>query len=66
MKNKLKSILKPVLLLMLSCGFNPIKLFALRFYFRFRKEWIKEGGKITKNSMILSDYMDVAGSAKGN
>jgi hypothetical protein len=33
---------------------------------RQRKEWLAKGGKITRNYMILSDYSDSAGSAKGH
>ncbi len=41
----------------------------LRYYIRYRKDratWLSQGGKITKNHMILADYSDVAGTARGH
>ena len=40
---------------------------ALKHYPRFkneRKKWIKNGGKITRNFMILNDYDDFSGKSK--
>lgn len=50
-------------------GFNFKKIFFFKNYFKFRrnkKEWIKQGGKITHNYMILSDFDSNAGSASGH
>ncbi len=44
-------------------------MISLKHYLKFRKqrkEWLKKGGKITHNFMILSDYADPAGTAKGH
>tara|TARA_B110000027_G_scaffold85754_1_gene90989 strand:- start:915 stop:1691 length:777 start_codon:yes stop_codon:yes gene_type:complete len=69
MKLKLKSILRQIKLIILNLGFHPSKGSSLRFYPRFkkeRKEWLNQGGKITRDHMILSDYADVAGTARGH
>lgn len=53
----------------MNFGFDPRKVLSLKYYFRFRKdksEWLKQGGEITINYMILSDYADSAGTAKGH
>lgn len=45
-------------------GFDPKKILNFKYYFKFRKqkqEWIKKGGKISYNHMILSDYEKEAG-----
>ena len=50
-------------------GFDFKKIFYLKNYFKFkknRKEWIKQGGKITHNYMILSDFDSNAGNASGH
>ena len=50
-------------------GINIKDILALKNYFRFRrdrKEWLRQGGKITKNFMLLQDYSDNAGSNKGH
>jgi len=42
---------------------------SYKFYLQFRNdksEWLKQGGKITRNRMILGDYSDTAGVAKGH
>ena len=54
---------------MLNLGIDPRRLLFLRFYLRFkrdRREWKKQGGKVTKNFMVLGDYSDSAGTAKGH
>ena len=35
-------------------------------YLKDRKEWLKQGGKITKNWIILTDYIGKAGNARGH
>ena len=50
-------------------GINIRDIFFLKNYFRFRrdrKEWLRQGGKITKNLMILRDYAETAGRNKGH
>jgi hypothetical protein len=65
MHNFIKSLKR----FMLSLGFDPRKILAYKFYFKFRKdksEWLKQGGLITRNFMILSDYADNAGTSQGH
>jgi len=67
--SKLKNLLKPLYRIMLAFGFDPrvalnYKNFSL--YRKHRKEWLRQGGKISKNFIILSDYSDKAGSSKGD
>ena len=62
-------MLKPFARKIIRLGVDPKIISSLRFYPRYRKErraWIKKGGKITENYMILSDYADSAGTAKGH
>jgi len=69
MNPKLKKILKPFALLLLNFGFDPRKLSSYKSLLRYRKdkkEWLKQGGKITGDYMILFDYSDSAGSDKGH
>ncbi len=69
MRNFLKQILKPLMESMQQIGINPLKILSLKNYLRYRKnrkEWINQGGIITRNYMILSDYDDEAGNAKGH
>tara|TARA_Y200000002_G_C22588313_1_gene624006 strand:- start:22 stop:798 length:777 start_codon:yes stop_codon:yes gene_type:complete len=50
-------------------GINIKDIYALKNYFRFRrdrKEWLRQGGKITKTFMLLQDYSDNAGQSKGH
>ena len=52
-----------------SIGINIHTVLALKNYFRFRrerKEWLRKGGKITENYMMLQDYDDEAGNNKGH
>lgn len=66
---KLKNILKTYALLFLNLGFDPRKIFFYKYLYRFRKEkkeWLRQGGQITKNYMILFDYSDNAGNQKGH
>jgi len=69
MSPKFKKILKPIVLVMQQLGLDPLKIVSLKNYFRYRRdkrEWINKGGKITHSHMVLSDYEDTAGSAKGH
>ena len=68
MSLKFKKILKPIALAMQQLGFDPLKIISLKNYFKYRrdkKEWINKGGNITYSHMVLSDYEDMAGNAKG-
>ena len=50
-------------------GFDVRTILNLRHYPLFRsqkKKWLLDGGKITHNFMILSDYTEKAGLAKGH
>ena len=69
MNSKLKNIFKPFALFLLNLGFDPRKLSSYKYFSRYRndkKEWLKQGGKITKNHMILFDYSENAGIDKGH
>ncbi|MDC6451817.1 DUF268 domain-containing protein [Alphaproteobacteria bacterium] len=69
MNAKLKKILKPLALLLLNLGFDPRKLSSykyLRRYKKDKKEWLNQGGNITRTHMILFDYFDNAGNDKGH
>lgn len=69
MNARLKRILRPLALSLLNLGFDARKILSYKFYPKFRKdksEWLKQGGKITRNYMILSDYSDSAGTSKGH
>tara|TARA_B100000212_G_C27352743_1_gene524427 strand:+ start:392 stop:1168 length:777 start_codon:yes stop_codon:yes gene_type:complete len=50
-------------------GISLKEIIAFKNYFRFRrdrKEWLRQGGKITKNYALLVDYSDNAGQNKGH
>ena len=69
MKNYLKKYLIIILRFLQHLGFDPIKILSLKHMFRFlkdKKDWINQGGVITQNHMILSDYEDKAGEMKGH
>ena len=69
MELKFKKKLKPFALFLLSVGFDPRKLLSYKYLTRYRKdkkEWLKQGGKITSNHMILFDYSHNAGNNKGH
>ena len=69
MKIFVKAIKRPIISMMQQLGFNPLQILSLKHYSRYRKnrrEWINKGGKITHNQMVLSDYDDDAGIAKGH
>lgn len=54
---------------MLNLGFDPRKLLLWRFYPRFfgdRRKWLQSGGTINRNLMILRDFADSAGTARGH
>jgi len=66
---KIEKILERLALALLNVGFDPRKVLAYKFYPRYRKDksrWLKQGGKITRSYMVLSDYADNAGISKGH
>lgn len=66
---KMKSALKSVGRKLLALGIDPRAISSFRnypMYLRHKKEWKRQGGKISKNYMILRDYADSAGNAKGH
>lgn len=65
MKSFIKSLAQKLSLI----GFNPRAILSLKYYPLYRKqrqEWLLQGGKITNHNMILTDYADSAGTAKGH
>lgn len=69
MISRVKLILRPLAVKLRRLGFDPLKIVSYKYYFKFRKdksEWLKQGGKITHNYMILSDYASNAGTHKGH
>lgn len=69
MSPRLIKALKPIAFKLLSIGIDVRKIASLRYlpqFFRDKRAWLKQGGMITNNYMILSDYGDSAGTAKGH
>lgn len=69
MRSNFKRVFAPAANAIISLGFDPTKLAALRYYPRYRqnrKHWLSAGGKIDGSFRILSDYADSAGSAAGH
>jgi hypothetical protein len=69
MNPRFKEFLKPLALKILNLGLDLRKIYSFKHYLRYRKEkkeWIAQGGKIDKSYVILSDYDDSAGTAKGH
>lgn len=69
MSQKFKKFLKPLALKILDFGLDLRKIYALKNYYRYKRErkvYLSQGGKIDKNHMILSDYEDSAGTARGH
>jgi hypothetical protein len=67
MKNLLNVILKYCYKIVSRLDFNLGSIIYYKNYFLFRnqkKKWLKNGGKIHKNFMILNDYSDNAGEIK--
>lgn len=65
----LKHKLKNLYLILKGFGFDLKVFISFKNYPRYRKDkklWLKKNGKIDKNFMILHDYDDVAGNAKGH
>ena len=73
MLNKLEinmiNLFKIIYNFFLKFGFDPKKIIAFRYYFKYlsqKNKWISQGGTITKNYMVLHDYHDNAGILKGH
>lgn len=72
MKNFAKKIFRPIVesLVHLNLDFFDLnKLLSIKQYPRYRKtrnEWIRQGGKISKKFIILSDFDDKAGENRGH
>lgn len=69
MKNLLIQYLKSIYRSIKIFGLDPMAIINLRHYFKFRKskiKFLKQGGVIDKNFMILSDYSKKAGINKGH
>ena len=69
LNKKLMNIFRPFAIGLLNLGFDPRKILSYKFFFKYRKdrsEWLNQGGKITGSYMILNDYKDNAGNAKGH
>lgn len=66
---KLKKYFRVPALFLLNLGLDPRKLSLLKYfpkYIKDKKEWVKQGGKINSNHMILFDYSNSAGDNKGH
>tara|TARA_Y100000589_G_C26994415_1_gene564002 strand:- start:107 stop:883 length:777 start_codon:yes stop_codon:yes gene_type:complete len=69
MSNYFLKLAKKIAKRLLSLGLDLRVILTYKNYFLFRrqrKEWIRKGGKITHNYMILGDYADNAGTANGH
>tara|TARA_Y100000588_G_C14092778_1_gene855254 strand:+ start:106 stop:885 length:780 start_codon:yes stop_codon:yes gene_type:complete len=69
MNKKLKSVLRPYARMLLKLGFDPRKILLYKFYPQFKRDkskWLKQGGMITRIHMILGNYSNSAGTAKGH
>lgn len=68
-KINFRSILKKINRFFLLVGFSLNKFKNLIFIFQFigqKREWIKQGGEINENYIVLSDYKENAGVIKGH
>ena len=69
MKPTIKKLAQPLAKLFLSLGYDPRKTLALRHFPKYRtqyKEFERLGGKVTNRFMVLNDFDDQAGTAKGH
>lgn len=69
MKKTAKNLSKFIAIKLSAIGFDLKKILALRHLVRFFKErrsWLRQGGRITHNFMVLHDYHDEAGTASGH
>ena len=65
----IKKLFKPAWMMLMTLGFDPRKALSLRNYLEYRrnlKEYQNLGGNITHRHMILNDFSEQAGSAKGH
>jgi hypothetical protein len=69
MNSTLKSVLRPFARFLFAIGLHPRRVLSLRNYPKYRKhykEFQRLGGNITHRYVILNDFTDQAGSAKGH
>jgi len=69
MKKIFKKIVGRIVGKLAAIGFNPNVVISFKHYPLFRKqkkEWLRQGGKITHSYMILTDYFENAGTTKGH
>ena len=65
----LKKIFNAFVSLLINVGFDPKRILSFKHLFQFikdKKDWLKQGGNITRTKMILFDYSDNAGNYKGH
>jgi len=65
----IKKIIKPVFNFSLMIGFEPRRVFSLRHFPRYLKQynaWRKMGGAVTHRYPIFTDYLAQAGTASGH
>ena len=60
----IRNIIKKIFVFVFYLTIDPRKLKYLPLYLRQRNEWLRKGGKIDSNLIILNDYNDNAGSIK--
>jgi hypothetical protein len=69
MKQRVSEALRRYAQALFGLGINPRKFLALRDYPRYRRDlraFRKAGGEVAHKFMILSDFTDQAGTAKGH
>ena len=69
MKYTIQYIYRKLLFFLFNMGFDVRKIVAWRHYFKYRahkKEFRQRGGVITHRHVILEDFNDQAGSARGH
>ncbi|GGD60058.1 hypothetical protein GRI62_00390 [Erythrobacter arachoides] len=69
MTQKANSLRRSLKMLFNGIGVNPGRVRALKNYRKYRaqcEEFLRQGGTITGNSMILYDFADNAGTASGD
>lgn len=65
----IKRLLKQAARFLITLGFDPRKILLLRNYTKYKKnykDFKRLGGNITHHHIILNDFTDLAGSAKGH
>ena len=68
MSSILNKMFRPFAFLLINLGFDLKKFLSFKFiiqYLKDKKNWIKQGGIITKSNMILFDYSTMLEIIKG-